>query len=105
MMNNEMLRQMQARMQKLQDELARQTVEGTAGGGVVTVTLTGIGMGPAQVKLERIKIDPEAVDPEDVETLEDLVVAATNEALAAAQRLAGEKMAVLTGGMKVPGLF
>jgi nucleoid-associated protein EbfC len=105
MMNAEMLRQMQARIQKMQDDLARETVEGTAGGGVVTVALSEIGMGPAQVKVRSIKIAPEAVDPEDVETLEDLVQAAINEALAKAQRTAGEKMSALTGGMKLPGMF
>ena len=68
MMNNEMMRQLQARMQKLQEELASQTVEGTAGGGAVTVTISEIGMGPAQAKLQRVKISPEAVDPEDIET-------------------------------------
>jgi DNA-binding YbaB/EbfC family protein len=105
MMNNELMRQMQARMQKMQDELAQEVVEGTAGGGAVTVTLSGIGMGPAQAKVQSIKISAEAVDPEDVETLEDLVLAATNEALTKAQETAGKKMSALTGGMKIPGMF
>ena len=105
MMNNEMLRQMQARMQKIQDDLAAETVEATAGGGAVTVTVTGIGMGPAQAKVQSIRISPEAVDPEDVETLEDLVVAAVNEALTKAQETAAGKLSALTGGMKIPGLF
>lgn len=105
MMNAELMRQVQARIQKMQDDLAQQTVEATAGGGAVTVALAGIGMSPAQVKLQSIKIDPEAVDPEDVETLEDLVLAAVNEALGKAQRLAADKMAALTGGMKLPGMF
>lgn len=100
----EMMRQMQARMQKLQDELAKETVEGTAGGGVVTVSVSEIGMGPAQARVKSIKIDPEVVDPEDVEALEDLVIAATNEALSKAQQAAAEKMAALTGGMRIPGL-
>ena len=104
MMNNEMMRQLQARIQKLQDDLARETVEATAGGGAVTVTLSEIGMGPAQAKLQSVKISPEAVDPEDIETLEDLVVAAVNEALSKAQKLAADKLGPLTGGMKLPGM-
>jgi DNA-binding YbaB/EbfC family protein len=105
MMNNEMLRQMQARMKKMQDELGAEVVEGTAGGGAVTVKVSGIGMGPAQAKIESIKISAEAVDPEDVETLEDLVLAAVNEALTQAQQVAAKKMSALTGGMNIPGLF
>jgi nucleoid-associated protein EbfC len=105
MMNAEMMRQLQARIQKLQNQLAAQRVSASAGGGAVTVTLSDIGMGPAQVKVQSVKIAAEAVDPEDVETLEDLVLAAMNEALAQAQQAAAEKMAPLTGGMKMPGLF
>src|ERR1044071_4548642 len=104
MMNNEMLRQLQVRMQKIQEELAAQSVEASAGGGAVTVTISEIGMGPAQAKLQSVKISPEAVDPEDIETLEDLIVAAVNEALSKAQKLAAEKVAPLTGGMKLPGM-
>jgi nucleoid-associated protein EbfC len=104
MMNNEMMRQLQARIQKMQDDLAAQTVEASAGGGAVSVTISEIGMGPAQAKVQSVKIAAEAVDPEDIETLEDLVVAAVNEALAKAQRLAAEKVAPLTGGMKLPGM-
>ena len=104
MMNNEMMRQLQARIQKMQDDLASQNVEGTAGGGAVTVTVSEIGMGPAQAKLQSVKISPEAVDPEDIETLEDLILAAVNEALSKAQKLAAEKVAPLTGGMKLPGM-
>ncbi len=104
MMNAEMMRQLQARMQKMQEDLARESVSGTAGGGAVTVTLGEIGMGPAQAKVRSVKISPEAIDPEDVETLEDLVVAAMNEALGQAQRVAAEKLAPLTGGMKLPGM-
>jgi nucleoid-associated protein EbfC len=104
MMNNEMMRQLQARIQKMQEDLAAQSVEGTAGGGAVTVTISDIGMGPAQAKVQRVKISPEAVDPEDIETLEDLVLAAVNEGLSKAQKLAAEKVAPLTGGMKLPGM-
>jgi DNA-binding YbaB/EbfC family protein len=105
MMNNEMMRQMQVRIQKMQDDLASEVVEATAGGGAVTVTVSGIGMGPAQAKVQSIKISAEAVDPEDVETLEDLVLAAVNEALTKAQQIAANKMSALTGGMKIPGMF
>ena len=105
MMNNEMMRQLQARIQKMQEELAQETVEASAGGGAVTVTLSEIGMGPAQARLRSVKIAPEAVDPEDVETLEDLVLAAVNEALSKAQQAAAQKMSPLTGGMRIPGLF
>src|SRR5690349_14516866 len=105
MMNqNEMMRQLQARIQKMQDDLAAQTMQGTAGGGAVTVTIAEIGMGPAQAKVQSVKISPEAVDPEDIETLEDLVVAAVNEALSNAQKVAADKVAPLTGGMKLPGM-
>src|SRR5437763_15174475 len=104
MLNNEMMRQLQARMQKIQEDLARETVEATAGGGAVTVTISEIGMGPAQARVQRVKNSPEAVDPEDIETLEDLIVAAVNEALSNAQRIAAEKVASLTGGLKLPGM-
>ncbi|HYW90606.1 MAG TPA: YbaB/EbfC family nucleoid-associated protein [Chloroflexota bacterium] len=104
MMNNEMMRQLQARIQKMQDDLARETVEATAGGGAVTVTIGEIGMGPAQAKLQRVRISPEAVDPEDIATLEDLLVAAVNEALSKAQKVAADKLGPLTGGMKLPGM-
>jgi nucleoid-associated protein EbfC len=102
MMNAEMMRQLQARIQKMQDDLSQQQVSASAGGGAVTVTLSDIGMGPAQVKVQSIKISAEAVDPEDVETLEDLVLAAVNEALSEAQRLAADKLGPLTGGMMRP---
>ena len=104
MMNNEMMRQLQARIMKMQEDLATQVVEASAGGGAVSVTISDIGMGPAQAKVQSVKISPEAVDPEDIETLEDLIVAAVNEALSKAQKLAAEKVAPLTGGMKLPGM-
>jgi DNA-binding YbaB/EbfC family protein len=104
MMNNEMMRQLQARMMKIQEDLAAETVEASAGGGAVSVTISEIGMGPAQAKVQRVKISPEAVDPEDIETLEDLVVAAVNEALTKAQKAAADKLGPLTGGLKLPGM-
>jgi DNA-binding YbaB/EbfC family protein len=78
--------QMQEDMQKAQEEMAKETVEGTAGGGAVTVKATGTG------KILEIKIKKEAIDPEDPETLEDLVLAAVNSALQAAEELAKSKM-------------
>jgi DNA-binding YbaB/EbfC family protein len=104
MLNNEMMRQLQARMMKIQEDLAAETVEASAGGGAVTVAISEIGMGPAQAKVHRVKISPEAVDPEDIETLEDLIVAAVNEALSKAQKAAADKLGPLTGGMKLPGM-
>jgi DNA-binding YbaB/EbfC family protein len=97
--NMKMIQQMQNRMMKIQQELEETTVEGTAGGGVVKAMVTG------QKQLTAIKIDPGAVDPDDVEMLEDLIVAAVQDATERAQALAEEKMSVLTGGMKIPGLM
>ena len=100
-MNRDMLRQaqqLQARMAKIQEELGSEVVESTAGGGAVTV-----GMNGHQV-LQSIKIQPEAVDPEDVGMLEDLVTAAVNEALEKSRALAALRLGALTGGFKIPGL-
>ena len=99
MFNQNMMKQMQARLLKMQEELAEETIEATAGGGVVKAVVTG------QQKLVSIEIDPSAVDPEDVEMLQDLVVAAVNEALTKAQEVAAQRLSGLTGGMKIPGLF
>jgi len=99
---NQMMKQvkkMQAQMLKAQEELETKTVEGSAGGGVVTVTISG------HKKLLNITISPEAVDPEDIEMLQDLVVTAVNDALTKAEELANEDMGKYTGGMKIPGLF
>lgn len=98
-MNQKMVRQLQDQMMKIQEKLADETVEVTAGGGAITAVMTG------QQELRSVKIDPSAVDPEDVETLEDLVVAAVNEAIAKSQELAAQRMSTLTGGMKIPGLL
>ncbi len=89
---------MQQQMQKAQEELETATVEGSAGGGVVKATVTG-----KQV-LTSLTIDPSAVDPDDVEMLQDLVVAAVNEALKASQQLAEQKMGAITSGVRIPGL-
>jgi DNA-binding YbaB/EbfC family protein len=99
---NQMMKQvkkMQEQMLKAQEELGTKTVEGTAGGGVVTVTVNG------HKKLLNIEIKPEAVDPEDVEMLQDLVLTAVNDALTKADDLANADMGKYTGGMKIPGLF
>jgi DNA-binding YbaB/EbfC family protein len=99
MFNQNMMKQMQNRLLKMQEELAAETVEATSGGGVVKAVVTG------QQKVISIEIDPDAVDPDDVEMLQDLVVAAVNEALTKAQELAAQRLSALTGGMKIPGLF
>jgi DNA-binding YbaB/EbfC family protein len=93
-----MAMQMQQEMARVQQELETATVEGSAGGGVVKATVTG------KQELVGLVIDPSAVDPEDVEMLQDLVMAAVNDALRAAADLAASKMAAVTGGLKIPGL-
>ena len=90
--------QMQARMAKIQEELAEERTEAAAGGGAIKVVVIG------GSKVESIIIDPEVVDPEDVEMLQDLVLAAVNEAMDTAQASASEKMGALTGGLNIPGL-
>lgn len=93
-----MARQMQANMEKAQAELADMVVEGTAGGGAVTVSMTG-----AQ-EIRGLKIAKEAVDPEDVDTLQDLVQAAVADALKRSKELAAERLGSVTGGFRLPGL-
>jgi DNA-binding YbaB/EbfC family protein len=88
---------MQADMLKAQQELKNEVVEASAGGGMVTVKITG------DLELREVTIDPEAVDPDDVELLQDMVQAATNEAIRAAQELAASKMNAATGGLAGPG--
>jgi len=98
--------QMQEKMQKIQDELGDLQVEGSAGGGMVTVTANG------RQEIIGIKIDQQVVDPDDVEMLEDLVVAAANQALEKAQEMANNEMGKAAGGMlgnlppgfKIPGM-
>ncbi len=87
------VQQMQAEMAKAQEELKSQVVEASAGGGTVTVKVTG------DLEVVEVKIDPGAVDPDDVEMLQDLVVAATNEALRSAQEMAANKLGGVTGGL------
>ena len=100
-MNRNMMRQaqqLQQRLAKMQEELENATVEATAGGGMVKAVVTG------KQTIVSISIDPEAVDPDDVEVLEEMVMAAVNEALVKSQELAQQKMASITGGLNIPGL-
>jgi len=100
-MNQRFLKQaqeLQARLAKAQEELANTIIEGTAGGGTVKVTVNG------QQEVQSIKISPEVVNPQDVEMLEDLVLAAIKDAVTKSQGLASQKMSSLTGGLKIPGL-
>lgn len=99
MMNRKMMRQaqqIQKQMLRLQEELESSTVEATVGGGVVKAVVSG------KMKVESIIIDPDVVSPEDVDMLQDLVIAAVNEALDKAQQLASQRMGALTGGMNLP---
>jgi len=87
------VQQMQAEMAKAQEQLKQEIVEASAGGGMVTVKVSG------DLVLKELRIDPEAVDPDDVELLQDMVQAAVNEAFRAAQELAASKMGAATGGL------
>jgi DNA-binding YbaB/EbfC family protein len=91
-----MAKEMQAGMERAQAQLADETVEGTAGGGAVTVVMTGT------QEAQSVRISPDAVDPADVETLQDLVLAATRDALAKSKELASAKLGGITGGLKLP---
>jgi DNA-binding YbaB/EbfC family protein len=93
-----MAMQMQQAMEKVKVELAQTNVDGSAGGGVIKAVVTG------DQKLVSVTIDPSAVDPADVEMLQDLIVAAINDALRAARELGEAKMAAVTGGMRLPGM-
>jgi nucleoid-associated protein EbfC len=93
-----MLMQMQQEMARVQAELESATVDGTAGGGAVKATVTG------KQDLVGLVIDPSAVDPEDVEMLQDLVMSAVNDALRASRQLAEQKMGAVTAGLRIPGL-
>lgn len=97
--NMKMIQQMQRRLESIQAELAETIVEGSAGGGVVRAQVTGAR------EFRGISIDPSAVDPEDVEVLEDLITVAIQDAMARASSMAEEKMGALAGGMKIPGLM
>ena len=93
-----MAQQMQQEMLRVQTELEATQVDGSAGGGVVKAVVTG------KQELVSITIDPDAVDPSDVDMLQDLIVAAVNDALRASRELAEERMAAVTGGLRIPGM-
>lgn len=93
------LRKMQQEMARVQEELANTVVEGTAAGGAVTAGVNG------EYRVTKVTIKPEAVDPDDIETLEDLVTVALNDALAKVKALSESKLGRLTGGMRIPGLM
>ncbi len=102
MMNRKMMRQaqqLQKKMADLQTELETATVDATAGGGMITVVVTG------KMTVESITIDPEVVSADDVEMLQDLVLAAVNEGLNKAQEMVSSRMSALTGGLNIPGLM
>lgn len=99
---NQMMKQvqkMQKEMAKLQEEIALKTVEATAGGGAVRVVVNG------KQEVLSLEIKPEAVDPEDVEMLQDMILAAVNEGLRKSQEMVAAEMGKITGGLKIPGLF
>jgi nucleoid-associated protein EbfC len=93
------VQKLQEEMAKLQEELKTRTLEATAGGGVVKVVING------EKQLLSVKIDPAAVDPEDTEMLEDLILAAVNEAIKKVDDMMAQEMGKLTGGLKLPGMF
>jgi hypothetical protein len=89
---------LQAKMMRLQDELAEKTIESTAGGGMVKVVANG------KQQIVAIQIEKEVVDPDDIEMLQDLIMAAVNDALTKSQEMVSAEMAKLTGGLSIPGL-
>jgi DNA-binding YbaB/EbfC family protein len=102
MMNKNILKQaqqMQAKLAKAQEELGKATVEASSGGGAVTVVVSG------HQQLLSVKIQPDAVDADDIEMLEDLVLAAVNEGMDKARELASKQLGEITGGLNIPGLF
>jgi DNA-binding protein, YbaB/EbfC family len=90
--------EMQSRMAKIQEELAQKTVDGSAGGGMVRVTVNG------QLALTAIKIDPTVINSEEKEMLEDLIIAAINDGMRKARDMASSEMSKITGGLRIPGL-
>ena len=90
--------QLQSKMMKLQEELADKSVDASSGGGMVNVTANG------RQQILSIRIEEEVVDPDDIEMLQDLILAAVNDALAKAQEMVSSEMGKLTGGLNIPGL-
>lgn len=93
------IQQLQEEMARTQEALGDETVEVSVGGGVIKMVMTG------HQRLESVTIQPDILDPDDVEMLQDLVVAAVNEAIERSQQLATDRMSALTGGLNIPGLF
>lgn len=99
---NQLMRQaqqMQSKIAKVQEEIGKKTVEASTGGGVVTAKVTG------DQELLEVKINPDVVDPEDVELLEEMVVGAVNQAMEAAGEMMNKEIEKITGGLNIPGLF
>lgn len=90
---------MQEQMEQIQSEVEEKTVEAVAGGGMVTVVVSG------KKEIKEIKIKPDVVDPDDIETLEDLIMVAVNDAIQKADDMMNEAMSAITGGINIPGLF
>ena len=93
------VQKMQKEMKKLQEDLKKRTVEATVGGGVLTIVMNG------EKNVESVQIDPSIIDPEDAEMLEDLMVAAVNEANKKVDDMMAQEMSKITGGMHLPGMF
>jgi DNA-binding YbaB/EbfC family protein len=91
--------QMHAKISQLQEEMAEKTIEASSGGGMVNILMNG------KQQILSIRIDPEVVNREDMEMLQDLIVAAVNEAIRKSQEMVAEEMKKLTGGISIPGLF
>lgn len=92
-------KKIQERLASVQEEMALKTIDGSAGGGMVTVTANG------RQEIVSLKIEPEVVNPDDIEMLQDLVQAAVNDALRKSQEMVQQEMSKITGGLKIPGLF
>ena len=90
--------QFQSKMAKLQEELGQKTIEATSGGGMVTVVVNG------QQEIVSLKIDPEVVDPEDIDMLQDLILAAVNDGMVRAKKMVNDEMGKLTGGLNLPNI-
>ena len=97
--NMRQIQELQARMMKAQEELGKATVEVTAGGGAIKIVING------HQQFQSIQISPEVVNPEEVDFLQDLVLAACNEAVQKSQEMTAQSMSKLTGGLKIPGLM
>lgn len=98
-MNPNLIKQMQQKLLKAQEDLGNETIEASAGGGAVTIVMTG------HQKVQSVTIAPEVVDPNDIEMLQDLLLTAFNEAVAKSHELAAKRMGAVTGGLKIPGFM